>query len=57
MERTIIRTKYLNVLLVPGVLFGVLYDDQELGIVIGPVALTIKLFNFNRRRKASPNEL
>jgi hypothetical protein len=57
MERTIIRTKYLNVSLVPGVLFGAMYDDQELGIVIGPVALTIKLFNFNRRRKAAPNEL
>lgn len=57
MERTIIRTKYLNVSLMPGVLFGVLYEDQELGIGIGPVALTIKLFNFNRRRKAAPNEL
>jgi hypothetical protein len=57
MERTIIRTKYLNVALIPGVLFGVMYDDQELGIAIGPVALTIKLFNFNRRRKAAPNEL
>jgi hypothetical protein len=57
MERTIIRTKYLNVSLLQGILFGAMYDDQELGIVIGPVALTIKLFNFNRRRKASPNEL
>ena len=57
MERIIIRTKYLNVSLVQGILFGAMYDDQELGIVIGPVALTIKLFNFNRRRKAAPNEL
>jgi hypothetical protein len=57
MERTIIRTKYLNVSLLQGILFGAMYDDQELGIVIGPVALTIKLFNFNRRRKAAPNEL
>jgi hypothetical protein len=57
MERIIIRTKYLNVSLLQGILFGAMYDDQELGIVIGPLALTIKLFNFNRRRKASPNEL
>jgi hypothetical protein len=56
MERTIIRTKYLNVSLVPGVLFGVLYEDQELGIGIGPVALTIKLFNFNRRRKVTKSK-
>ena len=57
MERTIIRSKYLNVSLIPGVLFGVMYEDQELGIVIGPLAFTIKLFNFNRKRKAAPNEL
>ena len=56
MESTIIRTKYLNVSLIPGVLFGVIYTDQEIGIVIGPLALTIKLFNFNRKRKAA-NEL
>ena len=56
MERTIIKTKYLNVSLIPGVLFGVMYEDQELGIAIGPLAFTIKLFNFNRKRKASPNE-
>ena len=57
MESTIIRTKYLNVSLIPGVLFGAIYTDQEIGIVIGPIALTIKLYAFNRKRKAAPNEL
>jgi hypothetical protein len=57
MERTIIRTKYFNVSLVSGLLFGVVYEDLELGIGMGPVALTIKLFNFNRKRKAVPNEV
>jgi hypothetical protein len=55
MENSIIRTKYLNVSLIPGVLFGAVYTDQEIGIVIGPLALTIKLYAFNRKRKATPN--
>lgn len=53
MERTIIRTKYFNVSLISGLLFGVMYEDQELGIGMGPVAFTIKLFNFNRKRKVA----
>jgi hypothetical protein len=57
MENPIIRTKYLDVSLIPGVLFGVIYTDQEIGIVIGPIALTIKLYAFNRKLKAAPNEL
>jgi hypothetical protein len=50
MERQIIRTKYLNVSLVKGILFGAAYDDQELGIIIGPLVMTVKLFMFNRKR-------
>lgn len=50
MERQIIRTKYFNASLIKGLLFGVAYDDQELGIIIGPLVMTVKLFNFNRKR-------
>lgn len=53
MSRKILRTKYFNLSVVGAIMLGVAYckEDNEIGIVVGPFLLEIKLYQFNRKPK------
>ena len=50
--KQLIRSKYADISLVKALMFGVAYtEDGEIGILIGPLLIEIKLYMFNRKPK------
>lgn len=57
MQKIFFTSKYYNLALVKAFMIGGGYDDQEILLIIGPLAITIHIWAFRPRTKSQGVEL
>lgn len=51
MQHVIIHSKYYDLSVLKAFFVGVGYDNEELVVAIGPLAISIKMYMFKKRKK------
>jgi hypothetical protein len=49
--KSIIKSNYVDVSIIPAALFGIGYSQEVLTVFIGPILFEIKAFGFKRKPK------